>query len=184
MHRLLLALLLTTLITGCGGDTGRIGGPRTFAEFNRERSEKFLAENRSKEGVKETPTGLQYKVLQEGDGPRPKSTDLVSIRFTGKTALGEEFRPGRNTRTIAVNGTARGWERALHEAVNQMKVGGKWRLFIPPDMAYAQGSAPPGVPPSSVLILDLELVSIVTAANPAGGPANPPGGGNPFGGGS
>lgn len=118
--------------------------------------EAYLAENATKEGVTVTDSGLQYKVIKEGDGPTPTATDTVSVYYKGTFTNGQVF--DENTdgdpATFTVNGVIRGWT----EALQLMKVGSKWELAIPSDLAYGQGR--PGIPPNSVLLFEVELLSI------------------------
>ena len=132
------------------------------AEKNRKEGEAFLAENRKKEGVVTLPSGLQYLVLQSGNGLTPKATDTVETHYRGTLIDGSEFdssyKRGR-TAVFPVDGVIGGWT----EALQLMKVGDKWRLFIPPGLAYGeQGAGPIG--PNATLIFDVELVSIKAEA--------------------
>jgi len=101
---------------------------------------------------------LQYKVVTEGNGKVPQSTDKVTTHYRGKLLDGTEFDSSykRNQpATFAVTGVIQGWQ----EALQLMKEGGKWELFIPAELAYGQNGRP-GIPPNSVLIFDIELISI------------------------
>jgi FKBP-type peptidyl-prolyl cis-trans isomerase FklB len=125
-------------------------------------SEKFLAENSAKEGVKTLPSGLQYRVIQEGAGPSPKGADTVKVNYRGRLIDGTEFdssyRRGQ-TAELPVEGLIPGWT----EALELMKTGSKWEIFIPPQLAYGERGAGPVIPPQSVLIFEVELVSIEAA---------------------
>lgn len=125
---------------------------------NKAEGEKFLAANKTQPGVKTLPDGLQYKVIAEGAGPMPKATDTVSVNYRGTFIDGKEFdSSAKNGGPVSfpVNGVIKGWT----EALQLMKVGAKWQLFIPGDLAYgAEGR--PGIPPNSLLIFDVELLSI------------------------
>lgn len=118
----------------------------------------FLAANKGKEGVKTLPSGLQYKVLKEGDGPLPLASDMVKVSYRGTLLDGTEFDSSYARgvpETIRVNGKIKGWT----EALQLMKVGAKWQLFVP--AALAHGDRQYGmVPPNSVLVFELELLSI------------------------
>lgn len=121
--------------------------------------EKFLAENKTKKGVKTLPSGLQYRVIHEGTGPLPKATDTVSVNYRGTFIDGREFDSSYSRgkpASFPVNGVIRGWS----EALQLMKVGAKWDLFIPPDLAYGEQGAPPRILPNSTLIFEIELLSI------------------------
>jgi len=116
----------------------------------------FLAENAKKPGVKTLPDGLQYEVIKEGDGPLSNPDDLVFINFRGTLVNGMEFdkHPHFLTRTT---GGVPGWKDVLPK----MKVGSKWRIFVPPDLAFGhEGEIHHGVGPDATVIYDLELLSI------------------------
>lgn len=134
------------------------------AEKNQKSGEEFLAKNKEKEGVKTTESGLQYQVIQEGTGRSPKDNDTVRVHYTGTLVNGEKFDSSVDRGQPAefpVNGVIPGWT----EALKMMKEGGKWKLFIPPSLAYGpQGR--PGIPPNSVLIFDVELIKVGTDEKP------------------
>jgi FKBP-type peptidyl-prolyl cis-trans isomerase len=137
-------------------------------------ADKFLAENGKKADIKTTASGLQYKVISAGNGSSPKPTDEVTVNYAGKLLDGTEFdssyKRGQPA-TFAVNGVIPGWT----EALQLMKPGSKFQLFIPPKLAY-DANVPPGaqIPPGSLLVFDVELMSVKapTAASP-GHPAIP-----------
>jgi FKBP-type peptidyl-prolyl cis-trans isomerase FklB len=118
----------------------------------------FLTSNAKKEGVKTLPSGLQYKILAEGSGKTPKATDEVTVNYKGSLVDGREFdnsyKRGAPT-NFRVDKVIRGWT----EALQLMKEGSKWELFIPPELGYGERGAGP-VPPNSVLIFEVELISI------------------------
>ncbi len=126
---------------------------------NLQRSKRFLAENRRLADIKETKTGLQYKVLTPGTGEKPKATDTVIAHYKGTLVDGSIFdssyRRGKPF-TTPVNRVIKGWT----EALQMMKVGAKWRLFIPPHLAYGTRSPSPNIPANSALIFDIELLEI------------------------
>jgi len=132
-------------------------------ETNKAKGEAFLAENKTKEGVVTLPSGLQYKVITEGSGPSPKAADQVQVHYHGTLIDGTVFDSSVERGepvTFAVNGVIPGWT----EALQLMKVGSKWRLFIPSDLAYGANPQPGGkIGPNDVLIFDVELLAI----NPA-----------------
>ena len=139
---------------------------RQAAEKNKREGEAFLAENKKKEGVVSLPSGLQYKVLTAGTGTSPKETDTVEANYRGTLIDGTEFDSSYKRGEAAVfpvSGVIAGWT----EALQLMKVGDKWQLFIPPDLAYGERGAGP-IEPNSTLIFDVELVSI--KAGPEGEP--------------
>jgi len=129
------------------------------AEKNRQEGEAFLARNRTREGVKTLPDGLQYSVIKAGTGRTPRPTDIVVVNYRGTFIDGSEFdnsyRRGRPF-VFPVNRVIRGWT----EALQLMKVGSKWQLFIPAQLAYGPHGAPPTIGPNETLIYELELLSI------------------------
>ncbi len=119
----------------------------------------FLAENKTKEGVITTESGLQYKVLTAGDGAKPKATDKVEVHYRGTLVDGTEFDSSyKRGKTIEfpLNGVIKGWT----EGVQLMSVGSKYQLYIPSELAYGPRGAGASIPPNSTLIFDIELVSI------------------------
>ena len=138
------------------------------AQKNASAAEKFFAENKSKEGVKTTASGLQYKVMKEGNGAQPKSSDTVTVNYRGTLLDGTEFdssyKRGQPA-TFAVGGVIKGWT----EALQLMKVGSKYQLFIPANLAYGEQGRP-GIPPNSILIFEVELMDV---KSPAAGGASP-----------
>ena len=119
----------------------------------------FLEENSKKEGVKMLPSGLQYKVLQEGLGKTPEETDTVTVHYRGTFIDGTEFDNSYkrgNPETVAVVNVIPAWS----EALRQMKEGAKWQLFVPPDLAYGERGQGSRIPPNSTLIFEIELISI------------------------
>ncbi len=132
---------------------------KAVAEKNKKEGETFLAENKKKEGVKNLPSGLQYKVITEGKGASPKATDTVTVNYKGTLIDGTEFdssyKRGQPA-TFPVNGVIKGWT----EALQLMKTGSKWQLFIPSDLAYGDKGAGPQIGPNAVLIFEVELLSI------------------------
>lgn len=121
--------------------------------------EKFLADNKSKEGVKTTPSGLQYKVLKEGTGPMPKETDIVETNYRGTLINGKEFDSSykRNEpASFPVNRVIKGWT----EALQMMKVGSKYQLFIPANLAYGERGAGQDIGPNETLLFEVELLGI------------------------
>jgi len=129
------------------------------ADTNKKEGDAFLALNKTKEGVVTLPSGLQYKVLKEGTGPKPTSTDTVVCNYRGTLLNGTEFdssyKRGQPSE-FPVNGVIRGWT----EALQLMPVGSKWQLFIPSDMAYGERGAGQDIAPNATLIFEVELLSI------------------------
>jgi len=133
-------------------------------ETNKIEGEKFLAENKTKPGVITLPSGLQYKILAEGSGESPKSNDVVTANYRGTLIDGTEFDSSAKSGQPLVrpaNMLIKGWT----EALQLMKPGAKWQLFIPPDLAYGErGAAQIG--PNATLIFEMELVSFKAPAPP------------------
>lgn len=126
---------------------------------NKKEGDEFLAANKSKEGVVTLPSGLQYKILKEGTGPKPAATDTVACNYRGTLIDGKEFdssyKRGQPA-SFAVNGVIKGWT----EALQLMSVGSKWQLFIPADLAYGERGAGADIGPGATLIFEVELLSI------------------------
>lgn len=128
------------------------------AQKNKQDGETFLAANKKKEGVKTLPSGLQYQVIKEGKGKKPKSTDTVKTHYRGTLIDGKEFDSSEKNGgpvSFPVTEVIRGWT----EALQLMPVGSKWKLFVPSDLAYGDRGQGP-IPANSALIFDIELVSI------------------------
>jgi FKBP-type peptidyl-prolyl cis-trans isomerase FklB len=129
-------------------------------EKNKAEGEKFLAENAKKEGVKTLAGGVQYKVIKEGTGPKPKPTDRVKVQYRGKLINGTEFdssyKRGPEPATFGVNQVIKGWT----EALTNMPVGSHWELYIPSDLAYGPTGSGRQIEPNSTLIFDVDLVDI------------------------
>src|ERR1041385_8906906 len=135
------------------------------AEKNAAAGEIFLAENKSKPGVKTTVSGLQYKVVKEGSGPTPKATDSVVANYRGTLIDGNEFDSSykRNEpATFPVGGVIKGWT----EALQLMKVGSKYELYVPAGLAYGARGAGPDIGPNQTLIFEVELVGIKPPSPP------------------
>ena len=130
----------------------------TYADYKAE-NEKFLADNKAKEGVKTTPSGLQYKVITEGKGEIPADTCKVKVNYKGTLIDGTEFDSSykRNEpATFRANQVIKGWT----EALTMMPVGSKWELYIPQDLAYGARESGNQIKPFSTLIFEVELLSI------------------------
>jgi FKBP-type peptidyl-prolyl cis-trans isomerase len=142
------------------------------AQKNADAAKKFLDENKSKEGVKTTASGLQYKVMKEGNGAQPKASDTVTVNYRGTLMDGTEFDSSYKRGQPAifpVGGVIKGWT----EALQLMKVGSKYQLFIPPDLAYGpQGQRT--IPPNSLLIFEVELMDTKTPQPFGSSPAAEP----------
>ncbi len=128
---------------------------------NGEEAKKFLEENKSKEGIVTLPSGLQYKVLKEGNGPKPKETDTVTVHYKGTLLDGTQFDSSYDRgepATFPLNRVIKGWT----EALQLMPVGSKWELFIPPDLAYGK-EGNQRIPPNTLLHFEVELLEIKPA---------------------
>ena len=130
-----------------------------LANKNKVDGEAFLAANKTKEGVVTLPSGLQYKILKAGTGATPSAADTVVTHYTGKLINGQVFDSSvqrGEPATFPVNGVIKGWT----EALQKMKVGGKWELYIPTDLAYGDRGAGQMIAPGSVLTFEIELLEI------------------------
>ncbi len=131
-----------------------------MAEINEKAGKAFLDENGKRTEVKTTPSGLQYEILEEGTGLQPKSTDRVMVHYTGKLIDGTVFDSSVERGAPATFGVTQvipGWV----EALQMMKTGAKWRLFIPSQLAYGPQGAGNVIGPNSTLIFDVELINIL-----------------------
>ncbi|MCC9136009.1 FKBP-type peptidyl-prolyl cis-trans isomerase [Pontibacter silvestris] len=126
---------------------------------NKKAGEEFLAANKNKEGVKTLPSGLQYEVLSEGSGKSPSKNDQVTTHYHGTlidgTVFDSSYERGQPA-TFPVNGVIAGWT----EALQLMKEGAKWRLYVPSDLAYGSQGAGDVIGPNTTLIFDVELISV------------------------
>ena len=158
-------------LTGCSGSDQSATGSGTNAATaapvmppagvadTKSAGDAFLAANAKKDGVTTTPSGLQYSVIKSGTGDSPKATDTVTVHYTGTTIDGTVFDSSVQRGTPAsfpVNAVIPGWV----EALQMMKVGDKWKLVIPANLAYGPQSPSPQIPPNSVLIFEVELLGI------------------------
>jgi FKBP-type peptidyl-prolyl cis-trans isomerase len=132
---------------------------KVAAEGNKKEGEEFLAANKTKEGVVTLPSGLQYKILTEGTGPKPAAADTVSCNYRGTLLNGTEFdssyKRGQPA-SFPVTGVIKGWT----EALQLMPVGSKWQLFIPAELGYGDRGAGADIGPGATLIFEVELLSI------------------------
>jgi FKBP-type peptidyl-prolyl cis-trans isomerase len=134
-----------------------------LAQKNKAEAETFLEDNAKKAGILKLPNGLQYQVLKEGSGETPKATDTVTVNYVGTLADGTKF-DSNDAFTTAVSGNIiRGWTQALQ----QMKVGSKWKLFVPPNLAYGPQRRSDLIGPNQLLVFEIELVRIEKPEGPA-----------------
>lgn len=132
---------------------------KEMAERNKKEGEAFLAENSKKEGIVTLPSGLQYEVIQTGSGDSPKATDQVTVNYKGTLIDGTEFDSSYQRGEPAqfkVNAVIRGWT----EALQLMKTGSMWKLYIPSALAYGERGAGRQIGPNATLIFEVELISI------------------------
>jgi len=131
-----------------------------LAETNKKSGEVFLVENKKKDGVVNLPSGLQYKIIKAGTGTSPKAADTVTVNYKGTLVDGTEFdssyKRGEPV-TFPVGGVIPGWT----EALQKMKVGSKWQLFIPASLGYGEKGAGNVIGPNATLIFEVELISIL-----------------------
>ncbi len=137
----------------------RIEAFQTMAKQNLEKSQTFLEENKSKEGVVTLDSGLQYKIVRAGEGDTPSLEDKVTTNYRGTLIDGTQFDSSYDRgepASFPVNGVISGWT----EALQLMKEGAHWQLYIPPNLAYGERGAGSSIPPNSALIFDIELLSV------------------------
>jgi FKBP-type peptidyl-prolyl cis-trans isomerase FklB len=121
--------------------------------------DKFRAENKKRKGVKELPNGIQYEVLKEGKGDKPKVTDKVTVHYHGTLVDGTVFDSSvkrGEPASFPLNGVIKGWQ----EVLPMMPVGAKWKVVIPPELAYGDRGAGKAIGPNSTLVFEIELISI------------------------
>ncbi len=134
----------------------------SIANKNLAAGEAFLAKNQKQPGVHTLPSGLQYKILTEGEGTPPEPTDFVVVNYRGTFIDGTEFDSSRNQHkpaTLALNATIPGWI----EALQLMKPGAKWILYLPPKLAYGAQGVGHLIPPNATLIFEIELIAVKPA---------------------
>jgi len=132
---------------------------KRVAEKNLAEGKKFLQENAKKEGIATLPSGLQYQVIEKGSGNSPKKTDSVTVQYKGTLVDGTEFDSSYKRgipATLRANGVIAGWS----EALQLMKPGAKWRLYIPSNLAYGERGSGVKIPPNSTLIFEVELLKV------------------------
>jgi FKBP-type peptidyl-prolyl cis-trans isomerase FklB len=138
---------------------------KQLGEKNKTEGAKFLEDNKNKPGVKTTASGLQYKMEKEGTGPQPKATDMVTVNYRGTLIDGTEFdssyKRGQPA-TFPVNGVIKGWT----EALQLMKQGSKYQLFIPSNLAYGERAMGPDIGPNATLIFEVELQDVKPPPTP------------------
>jgi len=133
-------------------------------EKNTGEGKKFLDENKAKEGVKTTASGLQYKVLKEGSGASPKATDTVKVNYRGTTIDGTEFDSSYKRgepASFPVNRVIKGWT----EGLQLMKAGSKYQFVVPADLAYGERGAGSDIGPNATLLFDVEVLEVIPAGS-------------------
>jgi FKBP-type peptidyl-prolyl cis-trans isomerase FklB len=144
---------------------------KAAGEKNATEGAKYLEENKKKEGVKTTTSGLQYKSLKEGSGPQPKATDTVTVNYRGTLTDGTEFdssfKHNNEPATFPLNNVIKGWT----EGVQLMKEGSKYQFVIPAALAYGDRSPGAGIPPNSVLVFEIELLKVKSGAEASPAPS-------------
>jgi FKBP-type peptidyl-prolyl cis-trans isomerase FklB len=133
-----------------------------LANENKKRGEEFLAENKKKKGIVTLPSGLQYEVLKDGAGKTPAPTDEVTVHYKGTLVDGKVFDSSIDRgepATFQVDGVIAGWT----EALQKMKEGAQWRLYVPANLAYGDRGAGGAIGPNEVLIFDVELLKVGAA---------------------
>ncbi len=140
-----------------------------LAAKNRAEGEAFLAANKERAGVVTLPSGLQYEVLREGDGPKPSPDDTVVVNYQGTLIDGTSFEPYRERVPVSLKGNMPAWR----EALPMMSVGSKWKIFASTDLAWGENEMAANIPPGATLIWEIELLSIEprTEAAPGSGSA-------------
>jgi len=134
------------------------------AQTNAKKGEAYLAANKTKPGVVTLPSGLQYKIIKQGTGPKPTLNDIVTCNYKGTLIDGTEFDSSYKRgepATFPVKGVIKGWT----EALQLMPVGSKFELVLPPDLAYGEHGAGQDIGPNETLVFEVELISIKPAAD-------------------
>jgi len=133
---------------------------KEFAEKNLQEGLEFLDSNKNEDGIEITESGIQYRILTEGSGDKPKATDTVETHYEGKLITGEVFdssiERGESV-SFPVGGVIKGWQ----EVLQLMTVGSRWQVFIPSHLAYGEQGSAPKIGPNSVLEFEVELIKIV-----------------------
>lgn len=130
-----------------------------LAEENQAKAEEFLAENRNKKDIVALPSGVQYRVIEEGDGERPSLEDTVTVHYRGSKIGGREFDSSfaRGVPAVfQVNSVLQGWQ----EVLPLMREGAMWQVFLPPELAFGERGDPPMIGPNEALTFDIRLVKI------------------------
>lgn len=152
-------LSLVLMPTSCAELMKQMNKDKSIEVKSMTEDEKFLVENKAKDGVKTTPSGLQFKVITEGIGKKPRSWDTVKVHYRGTLVNGYEFDSSykRNEPiSFPLNQVIAGWT----EGLQLMSVGSKYMLYIPSDLAYGSRQVGTDIPPNSTLIFEVELLDV------------------------
>lgn len=166
-----MALIAVVALNGCDSDSKSEAERESFRQQlidkalnddTRKLGDKFLAENRSQAGVQVSPSGLQYRVLKQGQGAKPRADQLVVVAYEGRRVDGVVFDGTAEgvTATFPLKAVIKGWR----EGLGMMSKGAKWELFIPPELAYGATSPSELIPANSTLIFTVELIEILDEA--------------------
>ncbi|MDA8561595.1 FKBP-type peptidyl-prolyl cis-trans isomerase [Gammaproteobacteria bacterium] len=151
----LLGLAATSISSFAAPDSAQ----PTSAEAIKKQGKKFLTENKNKKGIVSLPSGLQYEVISEGNGKKPRETDIVTVDYEGKLLNGQIFdssyKRGQPA-SFPVNGVISGWT----EALQLMNEGSTWKLYIPPQLAYGEAGAGGVIGPNETLIFKVKLLNV------------------------
>lgn len=143
-----LGMVIFLGLTGCSVSS-------VDAEQQKQQSTAFLAGNAVKPGIRTTASGLQYEVLEEGQGATPTATDQVTVDYRGSLITGQEFDSGEGI-SFPLGGVIPGWT----EGLQLMKEGARYRFFIPSELAYGERGAGTAIPPNTALIFEVDLIKV------------------------
>lgn len=163
-RRSILLLLSLLLLGGAAQAAQDDAARRALAEKNRRDSEAFLAANRRRPGVVTTPSGIQYQVIVPGSEPRPRHNDKVTIKFRWSRADGTKLKVLDEGRPVTVRPDE--LMKGFAEAVQLMPLGAKWRIYLPPALAFGEAGRGDELGPNSVLVIDCDLLSLEPAKSP------------------
>ena len=169
MKTQIIVFLASGILCGAASAAEQTAPFQSPGEKNLKEAKEFLAKNKTRPGVKEFPSGLQYQVLKEGSGESPSADDTVVVNYQGSlldgTIFDDSARRGRPARFV-VKRVIKGWQ----EALTHMKPGDKWRIFIPPQLAYGERGRRPLIGPNALLVFEVELVSVERGGKSASRP--------------
>ncbi|MBB1089333.1 FKBP-type peptidyl-prolyl cis-trans isomerase [Lysobacter sp. SG-8] len=131
-----------------------------LAAQNKTRSDSFIAQNKAKSGVQSLPSGVQYRVIESGNGAKPTQASTVTLQISGPYAWGERPNPPRPAQTTPEMKLSEIEMPAMREALQQMQAGAKWEVTLPPENAYGQGNPQMGIPPNMAVQFEIKLLSV------------------------